>query len=282
MRILIVGGTSSLAHALRPVLAEFAEVIIAGRAGCDVYLDLTDPAEKIEILRDADVVINAAAHFGGNSFAEMLAAEQVNVLGALKLCQACTKAKVRHLVSISSINACLGEASSYYGIYSLSKKQADEVVQLFCSSFNLPYTILRPSQLYGNEDTFRKHQTFLYASIDKAETDKDINIYGNHDALRNYLHIEDLAKIISLVITKEVKGLYSCTNMADVSFSAIAKAAIEAFHSTSRVVFLKEMKDIEDNVFPYDYSLYKMLDYFPQISMAEGVKRIASYRLSQS
>jgi len=282
MRILIVGGTSSLAHALRPVLSEFAEVITAGRAGCDVHLDLSDPVEKMALPKNIDVVINTAANFGGKDFEQMFLAESINVLGALKLCQACYKVKVRHLVNISSTSAYLGTTSDYYGIYALSKKQSDEVVTLFCSSFNLPCTILRPSQIYGNEDTFRKHQPFLYTAIDKAERSEDITIYGANDALRNYIHINDFTKIISTVITEHVEGLYACTNAIDVSFSQIANAAIDAFCSTGRVVFLKDMGNIQDNVFPYDDSLYGKINYFPQISLEEGVKRIAAYRLSKS
>jgi len=282
MRILIVGGTSSLAHALRPVLSEFAEVITAGRTGCDVQLDLSDPVEKIEFPTGIDAVINTAAHFGGNDYRQMCQAVNINVLGALKLCQVCLTAKVQHLVHISSTSAYLGTTSDYYGIYALSKKQADEVVQLFCSSFKLPWTILRPSQLYGNEDRFRKHQPFLYTAIDKAEKNEDITIYGAHDALRNYIHIDDFTKLISLVVTKRVEGLYPCTNAIDVSLSQIAKASIDAFCSAGRVIFLKEMDDIQDNVFPYHASLYEQINYSPQVSIEEGVKRIAAYRLSKS
>jgi UDP-glucose 4-epimerase len=49
MRILIVGGTSSLAQALDQTLSKFAEVITAGREGCDAHLDLSDPAETIAL-----------------------------------------------------------------------------------------------------------------------------------------------------------------------------------------------------------------------------------------
>ena len=49
MKILVVGGKSSLAKALVPVLSGFAEVITAGRTDCDIYLDLNDPIENILI-----------------------------------------------------------------------------------------------------------------------------------------------------------------------------------------------------------------------------------------
>ena len=278
MRILIVGGTSSLAQALRPILSEFAEVVTAGRTGCDVRIDLTARVEKIELPKDIDVVVNAAANYGGNSIEEMLQAENVNVLGTVKLCHACTKAKIMHLIQISSIFACLDKSSPFYSMYSLSKKHAEEVAQLYCSRYALPLTILRPSQFYGVGDAYRKHQPFLYSIIDKAANDEDILIYGKNDALRNFIHVEDVAKIIALVIQRKIKGTYACINTENVRYSEVAAAAIESFGSTSTVRFIKEQPDIPNNIFELDDSLYHLIDYYPQISISLGMKKEAAFR----
>jgi nucleoside-diphosphate-sugar epimerase len=280
MRILIVGGTSSLAQALKPVLSEFAEVITAGRAGCDVPLDLSDPEEKIELPKDIDVVINTVAHFGGRSFEEMLQAESVNVLGVLKLCQSCTKAQIKQLVLISSVFACFNKNSSFYSIYSLSKKHSDEVAQLYSSMFGLPLTILRPSQFYGVGEASRKHQPFLSMIINKAANDEDILIYGSNDALRNFIHVEDVAKIIALAIRRKIEGTYVCMNTENVSYSEVATAAIEAFESKSTIRFIKDQPDIPSNIFEPDDSLFRLIDYYPQISILRGMKKEAAYRKS--
>jgi nucleoside-diphosphate-sugar epimerase len=278
MKILIVGGTSSLAHALKPVLSEFAEVITAGRTGCDVHLDLSDPVERIELPRDIDVVINAAASFGGKSFEEMLQTESVNVLGVLKLCQSCTKAQIKHLVLISSIFACLDNSSRFYSIYSLSKKHAEEIAQLHSSMFGLPLTILRPSQFYGVGEVYRKHQPFLSTIIEKAAKGEDILIYGSNDALRNFIHVEDVAKILALVIQRKIEGTYSCMNIENVSYSEVASAAIEAFGSKSAIKFVKEQPDIPNNIFDPDDLLFRLIDYYPQISILLGMKKEAAFR----
>lgn len=278
MRILIVGGTSSLALALRPVLSEFAEVITAGRTGCDVHLDLSDPVEKIELPKDIDVVINAAANFGGKSFEEMLQTESVNVLGVLKLCQSCTKAQVKQIVLISSIFACLNNNSRFYSIYSLSKKHSDEVAQLYSSTFGLPLAILRPSQFYGVGEAYRKHQPFLSTIIDKAANDEDILIYGSNDAMRNFIHVEDVAKVTALVIQRKIEGTYACMNIKNVSYSEVAAAAIDAFRSKSTIKFIKEQPDIPNNIFELDDSLFRLIDYYPQISISLGMKKEAAHR----
>jgi hypothetical protein len=71
MKLLLAGGNSTLARALRPVLAPFAEVITAGRSGCDVALDLAWPAERFELPSGLDAVIHLGASFGGQDFEAM-------------------------------------------------------------------------------------------------------------------------------------------------------------------------------------------------------------------
>ncbi len=278
MKILIVGGTSSLAQALKPVLSEFAEVMTAGRDGCDLHLDVSDSAGEFQLPASIDVVINTAASFGGRSFEEILQAENVNVLGVLKLCQACSRVDIKQLVLISSIFARLENSSRFFSIYSLSKRHSDELAQLYSSESGLPLAILRPSQLYGVGERQRKHQPFLSTIIDKAAKGEEISIYGSNDALRNFIHVEDVARIISLVIRRKIVGMYTCTNTENVSYSEVATAAIKAFGSKSGVRFMNEQPDIPDNIFEFDDTLYRLIDYYPQISIQLGMEKEAAYR----
>ena len=279
MRILIVGGTSSLARALKPALSEFAEVITAGRTGCDIFLDLGNLSASIELPRDIDVVVNTAAHFGGVGFEEMLQAEGVNVLGTLKLCKLCSNAQIKQLVLISSIFSDLDRRSSFYDIYSLSKRHSDEIAELYGSIFGLPLTILKPSQFYGVGDAYRRHHPFLFRIIDQAEKNEDICIYGGNDARRNFIHVEDVVRIIALVIQRGIVGIFACAYTRNVSYSEVAAAAIRAFDSKSGIKFDKEQPDIPDNIFEADDSLYRLIDYYPQISISLGMMKEAEYRM---
>lgn len=279
MKILLVGGHSSLGQVLRPVLATCAEVLTAGRGVCDVELDLAWPSERFEIPAGIDVVVNLAAHFGGSVFADMLEAEEVNVLGSLKLAHACSRAGVAHLVQISSTSVYLDSASKYYGIYALSKRQADEVVQLYCETEGLPYTILRPSQLYGDQLDFNKHQPFLYNALERVVRGEDVVIYGSRGALRNYIHAEDFCRLITAVVQQKVEGIYQCTSPSDIGLDAVAELLISASGLQSKVVFDKEKEDIPDNVFPYDDMLYRLTGVYPEIGFEVGVTRLVASRL---
>ncbi len=282
MKILLVGASSSLALSLKPLIGRFAEVVTAGRRGCDLHLDLADPAEAISIAPGFDAVINTAAHFGGKRAEHMIESENVNVLGILKLCQACTQAAVGQLIQVSSIFAALDPASPYYSVYALSKKHADEAAQLYAASFGLPLLIIRPAQLYGVGEVFRKNQPFLYAIMDKAQDNRDIVIYGSNDALRNFIHVEDVAMAIALALRRKLVGNYACVYPENVRYSQIAHAAIAAFSSSSRVTFAPEQPDIPDNAFARDDALYHAIGYFPQISIFTGMQKEAANRRTSS
>jgi UDP-glucose 4-epimerase len=279
-KILIAGGTSSLAKALKPALWEFNEVITAGRRNCDIRLDLNDPVDLMGLPAGLDVVIHTAAHFGGKTYKEISEAENINVLGTLNLCEAAVRAKAKHFILISSMFAGINANADNYNIYALSKNHAEEIATFYCSIYSLPLTILRPSQIYGNEEDFRRHQPFFYMMVDKAEKGEDITIYGSNDPRRNYIHIEDLTNIVLKVIEREVKGVYDCTNIIDVTYSQIAKAAFAAFNNGGNVYFLKDKPDIPDNIFERNYALYEKIGFYPMISIEEGIRKLSNYRRS--
>jgi nucleoside-diphosphate-sugar epimerase len=281
MRILIVGGNSTLGKSLKHSFSGTHEVLTAGRAHCDIVLDLSGPFESWDLPEDFDVLIHTAAVFGGRTDEEILATESINVLGTLKLCTAAARARCRHFILISSIFSVSGEEGRNHNIYALSKRHAEEVAGFYCSDHSLPLTILRPSQLYGTGNGFRKHQPFFYTMVDKAEKGEDITLYGSRDPRRNYIYIDDLTDIIVKVVEQKVEGIYPCTQTVDVTYSQIADAAFGAFKKGGKVCFSPDKPDIPDNVFEKNNSLYERINFFPKISIEEGLKRLANERISR-
>lgn len=275
MKVLLVGGNSSLAHSLRPKLGGFADVVTAGRNNCDIVLDLS---EKIDIPRGFDAVVNTAAHFGGSTPEALRAAQKINVLGLMRLWVACAVAGVSHFVHVSSIFATLPPSSPFHNAYALTKRQGDEALLLQAQMQNMPLTIIRPSQFYGVGETYRRNQPFLFMLMDKAQSGQDIEIWGRRDAKRNYIHVQDVADIISRVIQTRTLGVFPCCHPQDLSLSQIAQAAVEAFGSRSSIRFLPDKQDIADNIFNFDGSLYSALGHTPQVSIACGMKMEALHR----
>ncbi len=276
MRILVVGGNSAVAQLLVPSLTKLGEVLTAGRSNSDFHVDFADSIDNFSIPGNVDVVVNLVAYFTESNGQDIFNAEHVNALGALKLAQASLDAGVKHFIHLSTMSVYLKSGEPYFGMYALSKRHADELLSYFCANFPMRLTIIRPSQIYGSHTYFRRHQPFIYTAIDNAKEGRDICIYGTHDAQRNYIYVDDMVEIISLVISKNIAGVYSCTFPYNVTLSSVAESAINAFGSDSRIFFQKNKADIPDNIFPYDDSLYRAIGFVPAISIEQGVAKIAS------
>jgi len=273
--IFIIGAGSALAQDVMPALAQDNTIVTAGRKGCDVYCDIAKP---FTIPAGVDVVINFAAAFGGGDDAAFVDTQKTNVQGTLNVCMAAKAANVKHIINISSIFALLDENSPYYSAYALTKKQADELAQYYCRINTIPLTTLRPSQIYGDSDSFAKHQPFFYTIIDKAQKGEDITIYGTNDARRNFIHSADLAETIRRVVEKRIEGVFACMNPSDVSYSQIAQAAQSVFNKGGKVIFQKDMPDIADNIFAKDVAIYEATKQSLPISIEDGMRRIKDHR----
>ena len=279
MKVLIVGGNSSLARGLLPALARFAEVVTAGRSNCDLELDL---AGAIHIPNGFDAVVNTAAHLGGSTPAALENAEETNVLGLLRLGRACVEAGVGHLVQVSSIFATLPHSSPFHNAYALSKRHGDEALQLQAGMQDLPLTIVRPSQFYGVGEQYRRNQPFLFTLMDRAQVGQDIELWGQRDARRNFIHVQDVAEILARVVLTRTLGFFTCSHPQDLFFSQIALAAVDAFGSGSTIRFLPDKPDTADNIFPFDDALYRALGHAPQITIASGMQMEAAHRRSHA
>jgi UDP-glucose 4-epimerase len=278
MKALIVGGTSAFGSFLRETMKTDWEVTTAGRSGCEIQIDLAAAAHEVAVPVGLDVVIHTAAHFGGPGILDALLAENVNCLGTLKLCQAAANAGARHIVLVSSMSAALSEGSPYHGIYAISKRHGEDVARFACQAARVPLTILRPSQIYGPSDSFRRHQPFLYAAADHAMRGEDVVINGSRDPLRNYIYVDDVVTILKRVVSERIVGIYSCQHPVNVSLAQVSRAALKAFDGSGSVIFSPEMPDIPDNVFEIDTKLYEAVNYRPLTTIEMGLERIAQNR----
>lgn len=277
MRIAFTGPTSSLVRYLVRRLSKTAEVITVGRNKADIVFDLESP-EELCLPENIDVLVHAAAAVSEGTDGRILNMLETNVKGSLKVCMAAQRAGVGHVIYISSIYAALDRDAPYYSYYAMTKRQAEEACAYYCKRYAIPFTSLRPAPFYGAEDFFRKNQPLLYLMADRAEKGQDIVIYGNCDALRNYLYITDLVEVISGVMEQKVVGCYPVLYPVNYKLSEVAEAALRAFAKGGRVLFRKEKENISDNPFYDEGELYRKLQIFPEVSIEEGMRRIRDER----
>ena len=95
------------------------------------------------------------------------------------------------------------------GIYAALKYSGEKIVEAYNQTFNLPYTIIRPSALYG-ERCISRRVTQIF--IENAIKGNPITINGDGEEFLDFTYIKDLSNGIQRVI-KDKKSINQIFNI---------------------------------------------------------------------
>lgn len=268
MKVMVVGGTSTVSKYLLPKLEEFCHVITLGRTQCDIYCDIAQLETNWVIpSNNIDVVIHLASAFGDGNIENIIDTEITNVIGTAKMLNVAIKHGVKHYIYVSSIFSELPEDSPFYSAYSMSKKHSEDICLKIAEMSDMNLTILKPSQLFSKNEDCKKHQPFLYNIVESIANHQPVTLFGNTSPKRNYLSIEEFAHILSLTLKHGVYGTYQCQYPDNVSYLDIVNQAISDFDSHSKIIHDTERNNIPNNIFDYNDSLYSAINYYPKESL---------------
>lgn len=247
-KIIVTAPTSTVASAFIKYASDNYSITTVGRRKSQIYFDFASDKE-LTLPQHADAIIHFASVLYARTDEEILDMINTNVRGLVRLCIAAKQNGIKQLVYISSISTKLKEDSEYYGFYSLTKRHAEETARLYCKKNQIKLCIIRPSQIFGNEEGYARHQSLLYMMIRNAAENKPIFIYGTHDALRNYIYVDNLLRIISKAIDLCSDEDIDVLDPRNYTLSEAAAIIINKFHSKSEIIFMKNRPDISDNPF---------------------------------
>ena len=270
-KIILTGSTSALGTVLQRYTKEKYKFITVGRRESDINFDFSSD-EELSFPEGNDVVVHMAAQTSAISPGEIEKLLKTNVQGTLKACMAAGQCGINHFILISSIYSILDESSPNYNYYSISKKHAEEVVLEYCKKNNINLCILRPAPIYGNY-MFKKNQPLFYMMLDNAMNNRDINIWGKNDALRNYIYVENVINVLCGCIDNNISGIYDVISERNYKLSEIAETMIDECNSLSHINFLSEKDDVCDNSFFSSGEIYKILGINKTIDLKEGINR---------
>jgi nucleoside-diphosphate-sugar epimerase len=256
------------------LLSQEHSVFYAGRKNADFFLDLERQDDDFPTGQQFEVVIHCAANFGGEGEDDFFRSEIVNAVGSLTVASISRKVGASHLVLLSSSFAYYSPGHPFFNVYALSKRHGDELASLYCQKFGLALTVLRPTQVYGPTDDYRVHQPLFYHIIGQAVQGKDVVLYGGNDAVRNYLHIHDLADVVKRVLQKRVVGTFPVSSHRDWALSEVAKTAFDVFGTQGKIVFDTTKADISSLPAPDSASFYNEIGMMEIVDLRQGIKGI--------
>src|SRR5262245_28405592 len=120
----------------------------------------------------------------------------MNVVGNVHALEAARAAKAQRFVFASSVYV-YSESGSFYRA---SKQAAERFVEAYHERFGLPYTILRYGSLYGRRADERNG---IFRLLKQALEKRAIYYSGSGEALREYIHVTDAAKLSVKILDEE-------------------------------------------------------------------------------
>lgn len=225
MKILLLGGSGFIgSHLADRMLASGHEVSVYHAAGAgrqniahleaDVRVVEGDfnTGDFAEALNGVEVVVHLVnSTTPGSSLANPAYDIQSNVIGTIRLLDACRDAGVGKVVFLSS-------GGTVYGIprytpideqhplnpiapYGISKLMIEKYLAMYHYHYGLDYTVLRLSNPFGARQDPHRGQGVLAAWMYRLMHNEPVEIWGDGSVVRDYIYIDDAVRAIEFAST---------------------------------------------------------------------------------
>lgn len=180
-----------------------------------VFGDTTDPFFCLNLLKNQHIVFHLAALIDVvYSYSAPKKYFEVNTLGTINLLDSAVRNKLNRFIHISSsevygnlTNASMDESHSQYARspYAASKIGADQAVLSYASSFDVPFTIVRPFNAFGPRQSTRAIIPNLLTQL-LSQNEKTVRV-GTLSASRDFTYVTNtVAAIISASSNPKTRG----------------------------------------------------------------------------
>lgn len=153
------------------------------------------------------------------------------------------------------------------GFYIITKRCAEQLLQSYCETYGLKYRILRLCNVVGPGDKASTKKNPLQYNLNRIYKNEDVEFYGDGAFYRDFIHVEDAAVAIDLVINKGNENeIYNIGNGLTWDFKSIISYARQYLKSTSKIVFTEPtefQKLVPVSSFYSDNSKLMSLGYRP-------------------
>jgi GDP-L-fucose synthase len=287
--ILVTGGSGLVGKHLKDIMPDATYI---GSKDCDLT-DVTQVDALMDFFRPK-IVVHLAARVGGivdniNHPVEYL---EENIMMNNNVLKKCHEYKVDKLISI--LSTCiypdvvdtypLKEEDLFNGppppdnfSYAMSKRCMATHIDSYVKQYKKKWCYLIPCNLYGEHDKYEEHHShFVSALIKKIyEATDTVEIWGTGKPLRQFMHAEDLARIIKYMIDNDIvenfnvapNYVYSIEEMTKIGMESCGKGDLEIVYDSTKPDG-QYRKDVDSSKF------ISVMEGFEFITLEEGIKRV--------
>ena len=250
-----------------------------------VHADISEFPGLDLLLADTDYVFHLAAQVGNVKSLEQTESDaKTNVLGAVKLYQACRHRNIRKLVYASS-SAIFGEAEAIpiaedhpqrpASFYALSKQTAEQYALLAHTLWGVPAVCTRFFNVYGMPMEKSEYSGVINIFMDGLAQGRPLTIYGDGNQIRDFVYVKDIVQALLLAAEKGVPGsTYNVGSGSASSIRELAEILLDVTNTRAEIRYapfragevLRSAADIR--------VAQEKLGYQPEYSLSDGLREI--------
>ena len=298
MKYLVAGGSGLVGSAIvRELERSNKDVVGISRKN----VDLLNRSETFDYLQrfKPDVVIDAAAKvggIGGNSAYPVEFLTQ-NIQIQSNLMDAAHSAGVEKLVFLGS--SCIYPRSSPQPIkeefiltgpleatnsaYAIAKIAGIELVRSYRKEYGHKWISVMPTNLYGPNDNFDLETSHVLPALIRKFVDaKDngadrVTLWGTGEPLREFLHVDDLAKAINVCLDKyDDDSHINIGSGSEISIKNLAEKVAAYANFQGEIIWDKSRPDGTPRKI-LDINRILNLGWKPLITMDEGIRNTVEW-----
>jgi UDP-glucose 4-epimerase len=272
-RVLILGGTGYLGSNIALHLSNYCSITVAGRKSlnpyfCDSFeensvnfqqVNISHLHEVFKLINRNDYIIFAVPNTQPHQSRPFFHSDYVNILLPSKKIFEYASHNSKKVIFLSSGGSVYGEGalkphSEYsnpkpitkYGKYKLVLDNSLLSLNSRCDSKNV---VLRISNPYGGTFNNIFQQGFINSVIRNVKNGNLVEIWGDGYQIRDFIYIQDVLKLVELVMNDEIAGIYNCGSGIGYTLREIIEKAQEVSDSRIEVKFIESYKErIKSNI----------------------------------
>lgn len=163
--------------------------------------------------------------------------------------------------------------------YSASKAGADLLIKAYIRTYNFPAIILRPCNNYG---PWQYPEKLIPLTILKALNNEKIPLYGRGENIREWLHVSDCCRAISLILEKgkigEVCNIGS--NEEKKNLDVVRKILKILGKPQDLVEFVRDRPGHDFRYSLNSQKIYKEIGWYPRVCFDYGLRKTVSWYLT--
>ena len=279
MKILIIGGLGFLGKRIYDLLSKkYKNVTILDNKNISdkknyIKGDINNFKFLKEKLKNYDVVYHLAGLSNlDTAYKNPIDTSKTNITGTVNVLEACKINKIKKLIFGSTMYVS-GQHGSFYRC---SKSACEDYIKEYRYRYNLKYTILRFGSLYGPGSN---EENGLYRIVLGAINNKKVIYYGDLNAQREYIHVDDAAKASSDCLKRFDNKIINITGNQSLKVTDLLEIVREILNIKNKIKVINKKQKGHYTMVPHNYDEPLVMKYSinPFVDLGEGIKSLIKY-----